>query len=68
MRRAKGHPGIFILRDAENAHTNGNLCKVSNSDFRLAFREGKFNFKHVAFYISIRCHDRAIKEEAGSSK
>ena len=67
MRRAKGDPGIFILRDAENAPTNDNLCKVSNSD-RLAFREGKFNFKHVAFYISIRCHDRAIKEEAESSK
>lgn len=65
MRRAKGDPGIFILRDAENATTNDNLCKVSNSD-RLAFGEGKF--KHVAFYISIRCHDRAIKEEAESSK
>lgn len=45
----------ITLRDAENAHKNDNLCQVRNSE-RLAFREGKFNFKHVAFYISIRCH------------
>ena len=67
MRRAKGGPGIFILRDAGNAHANDNLRKVRNSE-RQAFREGKFNFKHVAFYTAIRGHDRAIREVARSLK
>lgn len=66
MRRAGG-PGIHILRDAENTHTNDNVYQVSNSE-RLAFRKESLILSMLHIYISIRCHDRAVKEVAESSK